>query len=121
MDPLTLLFSLIGLLFAGIGSWYTYLAYKRGNLSPPNDLPAGNSLLLKLLTYVWQYPENGGSQVTWAVKESFVLRGEMVSQQEGSGKSSVKKFGENIETACRYPGYDYPATGKGAWIKHQGR
>lgn len=91
MDPLTLLVSLIGLLIAGMGTWYTYLAYKRGSPSPPNDLPAGNSLLLKLLTYVWQYPERGGNQVTWAVKESFVLRGrlEQARQEPGLGVAIV--------------------------------
>ena len=46
-----------------------------------------------------------------------VPRGEIALQKERSVKSSGKIVGLLADT----PGNDYPATGKGARIKHQGR
>lgn len=89
MDPLTITITVIGLVIAGLGSWYTYLAYRRGKPLPLDEsLPdkhSANSLLAKLLTFVWHYPENGGNHITWAVKESFVLRGRLEDAREEPG------------------------------------
>lgn len=89
MDPLALGITLIGLVIAGLGSWYTYLAYKRGHAPAFDESERDNAapapIPVRLLTLVWQYPEHGGNHVSWAVKESFVLRGQLEDAREEPG------------------------------------
>lgn len=44
-----------------------------------------HSLPERLLLYVWSYPETAGTQTSWAVKESQVLRGLLDSARERPG------------------------------------
>lgn len=44
-----------------------------------------HSLADRLLLYVWYYPRGSGSQKSWAVKESEVLRGRLESARERPG------------------------------------
>lgn len=100
------LWTLVGLIIAGFGlviggvqAWYAYLSHRREQVPAPNNSTVKESLLLKLLTYVWQYPEKDGNHVTWAVKESYVLRGrlEQARQEPGLGVAIVTtEFALNV-------------------------
>ena len=91
MDPLALAIAIITIVVGGFVSWYTYLGYKRGHSlesSPPcpsaeNDDPRSTSE--RLTSMFWGYPEQGGNCTSWAVKESFVLRGRLEDAREEPG------------------------------------
>jgi len=86
---LTIILAIVGIVIAALGSWYTYLAYKRSskneNSREENLKPISSNLPTKLLSYIWYYPIKGGSKASWAVKESFVLRGRLHDAKEKPG------------------------------------
>jgi hypothetical protein len=91
VDPLTLTVALITAAITAFGACYTYLAYKRLH-KPPIDAPQSNKMagtkdfvLARLLSLLWHYPEGGGNRVSWAVKESGVLRGLLENAKEEPG------------------------------------
>jgi hypothetical protein len=89
VDPLTLTIAVISLIIGGFGAWYTYLAYKRAHAPAFDELQrdeqSSDSIPARLLSLIWHYPEDGGNHVSWAVKESFVLRGRLEDAREEPG------------------------------------
>ena len=62
----------------------------------------GLDIPLRLLSYIWEYPTLGDPQKSWAVKESAILKGDLVSacKMPGLGiaifstELALKAFGE---------------------------
>jgi hypothetical protein len=50
-----------------------------------HDKQIADTLPIKLLSFIWQYPEHGRNHVSWAVKDSLVLRGQLENAREKPG------------------------------------
>lgn len=110
MDLLTVILAIIGTIIAAIGVRYTYLSYKRSATVTKVDLKEGTapvgSLLSQLLTFFWEYPEKGGTQASWAVKESSLLRGSLEDARKEPGlgvaiittELALKVFGKKAQS-----------------------
>jgi hypothetical protein len=110
MDILNPFVSVIGLIVTGVGSLYTYLTYRGHKTAQAKSLTDEKVLPVdipdKLLSLIWHYPENGGNCVSWAVKESYVLRGWLKKAREEPGlgvaivttELALNIFGENANS-----------------------
>lgn len=90
MDPFTLMVAVVTIIIAAASLRYQHLSYKDGKSEkvvpkPPSTPPSADSLLLALLSFFWRYPNGEGNRASWAVKESFVFRGNLDKAREHPG------------------------------------
>lgn len=112
LDPFNLMIAIAGLIIAAFAAWYTYRAYKSGRAKSDDEgrssMAAANpvSLMQRLMVLLWQYPDRGGNTASWAVKESFVLRGRLEEAKEEPGlgtaivttELALEVFGEGAKS-----------------------
>lgn len=82
-----ILIAILGLIITALGVLYAIKGYYKDSRKPKKALPGDKDLTiwLWLINFVWRYPDRGGNYVTWAVKESYVLRGWLKKAEEEPG------------------------------------